>query len=408
MRMRHQTYIWSREFTRERLMMLERFQSVQRHITDVLDDPPPLVRYHRYQWVGECRQGSFYTSPDPCGFSAPLWGKPAILHLQLVTAWYWSGVEVYMEALRRACLRYSSGLNHQWLNGVRVGERVMEFTSEEYELHGMAFWQAVWNLTEREEHHGVGEQLFTAYCDTLGNTHDLDQWPPKDGLPHYKVTVICNTAAVDASLHEHIKNKLVRGLPLELDATPVSHLRFSDMEQGLVELSGTDLVWLNWVDGCRSTHQSEPESVLRLEAALEQFDVDRVCHALAEGAEVNGFTPQGASYLSTLYHRWQGRSSSDTALSIARVLLEQGAHPDLHSPYDTPVLVDAALNNDVAWVRLLLAHGAHASVQCFPDDGRMEWPPVWENARFDAFNEHDQNALHIFELLSQHRTKPFI
>lgn len=407
MRMRHNTYIWSREFTRERLMMLERLQSVHQNIMDVLEDPPLFVHYNRYQWLGECRKGQSYTSVDSSGISASLWGRPAILHLQLVTAWYWSGLEVYLEALCHASERYPRGLAYQFLSGARVGERVMEFTSEEYELHSMAFWQAVQRLTEHQNY-SVGEQMLTAYCNTLGHTHDLDRWPPEDGLPHYKVTVICNTAAVDASLHEHIKDKLVRGLPLGLDATPTSHLRYDDMERGLVELSGADLVWLNWVDVCQSAHQTKPACVLNLEAGIAEFNLDRVRQALAQGAEVNGFTQQGSSYLSTLYDRWRGRCSSDTALGIARLLLEQGVHPDLHSPYDTSVLVDAAFATDVAWVRLLLAHGALASVRCFPDDMHTEWPPVWENARFDAFNDHNEDALHIFELLSQHRTKPFV
>jgi hypothetical protein len=86
------------------------------------------------------------------------------------------------------------------------------------------------------------------------------------------------------------------------------------------------------------------------------------------------------------------------------LLLRRGAHPDLHTPFNSPALRDALARRSLDAVRQLLARGADASI-IEAGIGAPTDPIVWDMA-LELLDRTDPEARAVMRLLLERRESP--
>lgn len=411
-------YIWMREFTHERL---EKISQLQRVWEKLFHEPGDSGHYTRYQWLGAGRSGIWTDR----GFSASIDGQACEIHLVLVTTRDWFARELYSRALDLTRDRYPHFNDHVFLDGSRIGERVLEFSSEEHELAWAHLWNSLWSLI-KEQNVSVTETISIVPCSSWGYPMAVaatrrhgNQLAPDRRL----VTVVRNLEKITQDDYDAVRTTLVNGQLPALDSTPV-RFNFDELRDGFIELSSPELVVLNWADA-RTPLQGSDSALAQ---AVTKLDRDGMKLAISRGANVNQLDESGESLLSYLLEAWFNHNQSfnapekdlawyggvrpdreiseDELRDMAKILLDHGAHPDLHAPNESPALVSAAIGSCYPMVEILLSYGANAAIDWASDSYPGEWPQAWDSPYFHAFHEHEADAKRVYDLLMLKRPSP--
>lgn len=412
--MKKQAYFWTREHSCERLELIERVHWTWEHL---FDEPGDRGHYMRFQWRGT--RGAIHAACGPCDvFDASIAGTAYKVHLRVVTLKEWFAREVFKRAQERTRARYPHYDEHTFMDGPRVGERVLLFLREEYELAWQHLWTSLRLVIEDEQPH-VAEMMSSDPCNNWGYPAALAATYRFGGAlqdNHRLVTVVRNRPEITPADVQAIKDELARGQALVLDPTPVT-FSFGEIESGLVELSAPELAILNWEDARKPLSAADRT----LHSAVSKLDHAAMEAALATGADVNSLDDYGNTVLENLICAWDywdetRYDAHDTHAAMARerqtlamldTLLKAGAHPDLCSPNEAPPIVTAAIKHSEPIVRRLLAAGANAAVRWASDDHAGCWPQTWDNPVFDAFCDNKPEALPVYHCLLLNRPSPY-
>lgn len=410
-------YIWMREFTHERLDKVEQLQWVWEKL---FHEPGDRGHYSRYQWLGAGRR-SIFTGHFPGSID----GQKCEVHLNLISTKDWYARELYKQALHRANLRYPHSDDHVFSDGARIGERVLEFTSEEHELAWAHLWTSLW-LIIKEQNPSVTETITIEPCSSWGYPMaiaEVRRFGNQLATDHKLVTVVRHLDTITQDDFDVVRASLADGRLPVLDETPVT-FSFDELRDGFIELSSSDLVALNWADARVPVQECD----LALAEAVSKLDRAGMRQAISLGANVNHLDESGDPLLSNLLEAWfdhnhsfnasekdlawyggirPDREMSENELrDMAKMLLDNGAHPDIHAPNESPALVMAAINNCYAMVELLLSYGANAAIDWASDSYPGEWPQAWDSPYFHAFHEHNAEAKRVYDLLMLKRPSP--
>jgi hypothetical protein len=412
-----QAFIWTREFTQERLQVIRR---LERKWKVLFHEPGHSGHYVPYQWLGVEDSEIHYYGEH---FSIIIDGEECRVHLKIITAKEWFAKKVYEQALAKTRDRYPNFDSHHFVDGLRTGERILEFLSEEWDLAKKYFWTALWATIE-DEAPAVNETIIIEPCCSWGYpaavaaTKSFD----KEIAPRHKlITVIRNVDKATKEDCEVIAEQLKNGSPVILNETPVT-FSFQDIRDGFTELSSPELAVLNWMDAKPTFSDVDNE----LYAAVCKLNKVWIEQAIAKGANVNAFHDYNTSMISALLESWRDHREHCHAhddeldwhggprpereilepeiIEIIEYLLEHGMSPDLHGPEGSTGIIDAALGCYVGITELLLKRGANAAIEYTWDCSRGEWAQTWETASYDAYDDNDARA--IYNLLLINRPSP--
>jgi len=238
-----------------------------------------------------------------------------------------------------------------------------------------------------------------------------------------RITVVLNRTEITGPDYLGVRSQLEAGKLPEVDPTPLA-FSFDDIRKGFIELAAPELVILNWHDARGPLSGADRE----LHEAAYKVDRAGIERAIASGANLNRVNETGKSVINNLVegwgdHRahcraperdleWYGGARPEREIPEAEVcamielLLNQGAHPDLHGPEEASALVDAAVGNYALIVEQLLKHGANAAIDWAWDSHFGEWPQAWDSPAFDAFQEQCPDARRVYDLLLLNRPSP--
>jgi len=415
---RKRTYIWTREFSLERLAKIEQ---LNRCWENLFDEPGDRGHYARFQWLGNGWNG-VHTSR---AFSGWIDSDKSQIHLRVITAREWLARLLYGQALQQTYARYPNFDQHEFFDGPRVGERCIEFLSETYEMAGIFLWNSLW-LTARDNPPLVRESMFVEPCTDWGYAQTValaKRYGNNLGAGHKRITIISNKESISNDDVEALQRVISEGGVPELDPTPIS-IGFDDIREGFIELSGPELTALNWVDA-RIPLADQDRELLK---AVDAFDHEGIEKALSLGANLNLIDEDGETALTRAMDAWYSLreywQASDADLAkwgqqrpqheltdkdlcdLVGFLIDAGAHPDLHGPCEAPLIVNASLACRYDLMKLLLERGANSAVQWAWDSYPGEWPQAWDSPSFDAFNEHDAEARKVYDLLVLSRPSP--
>lgn len=415
--MTRQAYIWTREFSQKRLQQIEEVQ----HVWECLfGEPGDRGHYARYQWKGK-GWGGYWKKRE---FAAVIGGVECTVHLKVVTLTEWFAREVYRRALARTRARYPNFDAHRFLDGPRAGERILEFLSEENELAWGHLWTSLCKVIE-DEKPTVSETCIVEPCSTWGYpmsvaaTKGYGQFAPD----RRRITVVRNIKEVTDEDIDAVRACLQAGNWPELDPTPQA-LTFEEIRDGFIELSSPELVVLNWADARGPLSEADRE----LHEAAYKLDRLRVERAISLGAHLNRVDDWGNSVLTHVVDGWgdhqahyhapeedlpwycgprpEREISMEEAIAYMELLLDHGAHPDLHGPDESPAIVRAAINRYASFVELLLRRGANAAIRWAWDYFSTEWPQAWETTTYNPSQESNPEARAVYELLLLNRPSP--
>jgi hypothetical protein len=412
-------YVWTREHSPQRLRMLG---DVSATWSDLFGEPRRLGHYAGIQWAGERWRIRNYRGPNNCqGFVD---GRRVTVHPRVIPARSWYARELYLRALARTRARYPDFDAHRFVDGDRVGERRIEFLNERHSLSKSHLSTALW-MVAKDASPVVHEACLLEPCDAWGSaaaaTSTFERAPHPD---HVRATLILDVVESSVPDLTGIVDDLKEGRLPRLSPDPL-HFSFDDIKDGLVELSDPELVVLNWEDALPAPTEADDA----LWKAAYALDADRIERAIADGADVNASRDDYNCLLARVIEGWQDHRflceasdedlarqkrtrpvaeiSRDQMLAILRRLLDAGAHPDLHSPEQTPAIVDAALAGEPAVAALLLDYGADGSIAAFWDGAPGTWPAAWDYAYTDGFNlEQDAGAREVYYELMRRGSSP--
>lgn len=416
--MKKSVYIWTREFPRERLQKVSKLQRVWENL---FSEPGDRGHYSRYQWLGAgwdgCRTGSVFT--------APLDGKECQVHLQVVTTREWFARKIYLQAVAQTRTRYPRFDERRFFDGQRIGERIIEFTSEEYDLAWGHLWTALWSII-KEEKPTVSEATIVEACSNWGYpapVANAKQFGKEFTGNHRRITLVSHVDAIDEEKYSEVKALVERGVLPDVDLEPVN-FTFAEIRDGFIELSSPELVLLNWADA----RPPQSDDDLKLIQSVNHLNLEGMGAALLAGANANTINQSNEPLISALIGRWRDHEAhfnapdddlswhggdrsaqkiqDDEVLASINLLLDHGAHPDLHGPGETTAITDASLNCRFNVVELLLNRGASAAIECYFDSDPGQWPQAWDSPHFDAFHENDPEARRIYDLLILNRPSP--
>ena len=408
-------YNWTRELSPERLRCLD---NVKRSWKNLFGEPDDRGHYARIQWAG----GRTWGGQRNKEFQASIDGKQVKVHLCVVTAREWFVREAYNRALVLTRERYPDFEAHHFIDGDRVGERRIVFTSDTTALSSSFLWHQIWHVIE-EQRLQVNETWRSETCNWLGWTANQictaePSYQIKDG--HLSFTVVLALDEIDNNILHRIENEIcARGYP---DVSDVKlAFGWKDVCEGFVELSDPELVALNWADARPVPTLTD----LALSEAARRLDVVGIRKALEEGASPNATDKYGNNMLSTVVVAWGDHLNhlicKDSDLSfyggarperkipveevneMLMVLLDAGAHPNYFDYDKTPALVDAVLSQKPEIVRLLLERGADPTICPYWDEGPDMTPSAWFYASTDGFALDEEGARDCYyEMIKNH------
>lgn len=409
-------FILTREHTHEALLKIE---AVQRTWESLFGEPGDRGHYGRYQLRLGYRAWHASTSKIT---RFVIDGREFHGHLRLVTAKAWFAKKLYERAVACTAERYPRWDEHAYSDGIRAGERVLEFQSEEHELG----WAHLWNSLYHLDRPRVTEEMFDEPCSDWGYLLPLAQSRRYGGdfsKGYRLVTVILGKDEISEEDWNRTRIALESGERLPLSNKPIE-FAFDDIRESIVQLSSPELAVLNWADACPPLSDPDKEYL----AAIEDADPPRAYTAIARGADPNAIEP-GKNYpIDRFIESWcdqryeadktadqtadPGTRSPESVLTREQAasaitrLVELGAHPDLFPPDESPAIVGASIGSQYELVKALLESGAQASTDWSCDSYPGEWPQAWDSPAFDGFNEGDVEAKAVYCLLMLSRPSP--
>jgi hypothetical protein len=412
---RPHAYIWLRELAWDRLEITSK---LRRTWESLFGEKGDSGHYSRHQWLGDGHEGIFWNSP----FDGIIDSLPCTIHLQLITTKEWFAREVFIRANAITSERYPKANAHYFADGLRVGERVIEFVSEENDLARMLMWRAFSEVIEKEKI-TVQESITVEPCSLWGYPLKLaaqKRYGAEDAPQHRLVTVVLDLKKIEESDWEKIRDYLIAGMLPTLDAKPIAY-SFDEIADGFVELSSSELVALNWDDARRPLSKVDQALI----SATRNLNLVLMKELLKNGGNINLIEPDGNTLVTTAMWGWfdsQSTQQSDqdkngciahdekmgqqALLEVISFLLESGAHPDLHGPNEQTALSLAAINCQASIIDLLLKHGANAAAGEYSDSSWGGWPPAWESLDFDVYFEGNAGARECYDLLLLNRPSP--
>jgi len=411
--MSKQAYVVTREISTQRLRMLDKLQLTWEKL---FGEESKRGHYARHQWITEDA-----STLQKWKFDGLIDGRPVAIHLHTIPAREWYARELFLRALARTRARYPDFDNHRFVDGDRIGERRIVFSSERHDLSGRHLWTSLW-LVARDDNPLASEACLIEPCDTNG-------WPTR--VPSRSETVlnpnhVCVTVLVEEGVAAHslvagVMADLKAGRAPKVDHRPVN-FSFDHVAGGFVQLTDPELAVLNWEDAVPTLSPADDD----LWKAANALDTFGVAQALVAGANVNQIQPNEGSVLASAIERWSwyrsDLSDADLAvnglarpahriteaefLSLLRRLLDAGAHPDLFSPGQVPAIVKASLEQQPDVTALLLEYGADPSIQAYWDEDPSSWPSAWDYAYIDGFYDHDERAREVFHEMIKSRSSP--
>jgi len=410
-------FIWTREFSCERLTKIQR---IQRNYESIFKQAGDQGHYASFHWLGDI-PGSFTTRDT---FSAPVDGLECKIHLNVISTRDWFAKEIYTQALERTRLRYPGFDDHRFIDGLKIGERVLEFCSETWELARGHLWTSLWKIIE-DDSPKVCEMLIIEPCTSFGYPLEFAEKKPYGNeivSDHRLIIVVCNINDAGKFNSSNIRDILINGELPEIDQSPVSY-SFEDIRGGFIELSSSELVVLNWADARKPLSDVDYE----FHQSAEKLDRAGIENAIAKGANLNSLSKSDSSVINSIIESWgdhywhchvpeneldsygtrpEREILQSEIVALIDYLIDMGAHPDLHGPEESPAIVTAAIGCYSLIMESLLKWGANSAINWAWDSYPGEWPQAWSSPEFDAFHEDDRDAKVVYDLLLLNRSSP--
>lgn len=385
---RKHAYIWTKEHTPERLSNLQNIRSSW----STLFDETEVGHYQPIQYLPH------FIGINRRHFNVVINGDKTEIYLRVFTTREWFIREVYNKATKLTRMRYPDYDAHHFIDGDRIGERRIVFHSERHGLSRSHLRYALFDITEKAKQ----KITVTEFCHKTVRASTNQSKSQMDYIVVLDVDEINHE--IMCKVEERIKNN-------NFPTLSVKPLNFSwdEIKSYFTELSEPELVYLNW-------DEAEPSLSVHDKAlfkAVDQLDITMVKQALTDGANLNRLYSE-ESILSCLISAWDNYISfpehhNDTSISLSNVkeimhlLLDKGAHPDLHHPEGTSALTDTALAQQPELAEILLEYGADSSISFYADMG----PSAWSFAQIDGFNiEVELGAREVFYTMVRHRSTP--
>jgi hypothetical protein len=402
-------YHWAREIHPSRREVVGSVLST-RAMLNVIATNPMGPAVHGWHWSLPPKR--WLSAPT---FLASLPSGISRIHPYVVTTREWFAKRVMSRALASARRRYPGWEQHRFVEGPRIGERRLVFESASAGLVDGHMEVAIRHYADRES---ANVHAFWAYRHTTPGSwqrHDpealrvVTKRPPDNRV---LLIVIDALEPTRDAVREAVTAWRTGVLPKR--ARSVHRFGFEDIADRLEWLTWPERVLLNWEPiACAELGDSE---IALLEAA-SVLDVDAMEEALSGGANPNATHPEHGSALSAAINSEvdendeqeciepddsaTNRSERNRAIEL---LLRRGAHPDLHTPFNSPVLRDALARRDLDVVRKLLAHGADASI-IETSIGAPTDPVVWDMA-LEILDRTHPEVRAVLRLLLDRRDSP--
>ena len=395
-------YIWMREYSRDSVIKMQELQVVWDHL---FNESRRSGHYSKIQWRGKAR---FKTTTEKIQWE----GKLRTMHIRIISTMDAYAKEVFERALAQTRARYPKWDSHYYEDGSRIGERILEFTSEEHDFACSYMYLAMLHIT-KDEPPQVMERVTIQACNSSWQPITADISCAEELL----VTVILHQPSSNGDDLRRISLSLCNG-----NLPEVSHQKFApwsweDLYPGFSWLSSHELTWLNWEDARKAASELD----LELFDAIEHVDLAGVKDALDSGSDPNCFNAHRVhplahvvytfrEYLEKNYvegedtqwekfgRRWY-EQASPPFIAMIELLLEYGAHPDLHAPGQEPVLNIVTLQGFANFSELLINHGAQTSIDADFDMNYTMTPPLWDSLLTDVFHMKYPDEIKIFNHL---------
>lgn len=417
---RRKPYVWLEQHSRERVRIVE---CVQNCWGDISGEPQDRGHYARLQFGGlaDCdyRTDNFEGIVD---------GVDHHIHLVVIPLKVWFAKTVYRLTIERTHELFPGWDDHHYEDGPLVGERRLVFDSDNHRLAWFCMLHLLMRIID-EDAPEMSPMVSIQPCSAHGYTALQARYAPgeeKMDDQHRLVTVVPNESEFDKELLQSICKSFETGVGWEVTPEARSYTWW-DIADGFVELSLPELTLLNSADARKPITEADHTLLL----ACEKLDKEAIAKSLEDGADPNVMDEAGYTPLKTLIYfasynamqlrypeeNYEGKYkypakplTNEDVLSIFDMLLEAGAHPDLHELDDTPPLADAIGQGQVNIFEYLLQHGADPMIDNFSDSYPMEWPVVWDWAITDAsianIGEERDLCEKIYEILQQYAIKP--
>lgn len=233
--------------------------------------------------------------------------------------------------------------------------------------------------------------------------------PSKPQLDYF---VVLDVDEIDDGLLDKVNAEIISDTLVTSSEMP-RHFNWDEIENNFTELSEPELVYLNW-DKAKPVLTEVDHALFK---AFEQFDIEMIRQKIKEGAHLNVCQSED-SILSRLIIEWnnyllypQHRHGKEISLEhvkdIMILLLNEGAHPDLHEPATCTALIETVLNQQPELAEILLEYGADASISVFEDSGLGAEPDAWNYASIDGFCiDVELGAREVYYTMVRHRSTP--
>lgn len=404
-------YQWANEFHPSRRAAVSRV-SFTRMIMETMASKPPPPAVHGLHWTVTGKRN--VNAPS---FLASLPTGIARIHPYVVTTREWFAKKVMSRAIASARRRYPSWESHRFEEGPRVGERRLVFNSETAVLADQHIDWMVRHIADREP------PPLHAFWRLRGATQGA--WQPDDPehlrasgkrAPENRVLLMV-IDALDPT-KEIVKESTMAWrtgvLPSRIPS--IHRFGYADLENSLEWLTWPERVLLNWE---AIAYDSLKDVDIDLLDSAEALDIVGMKGALDAGANPNTLHPEhGSAMRLVICAAGLGGKGDPRSASRAESRLQQcrrnaldllhryGAHVDLHSPQNAPVMVDALLAEDADALQWLLDHGADASI-VDAGFGGPEDPIAWDCA-LEMLDRERPEARATIRALLDSRDSPLI
>jgi hypothetical protein len=389
---RKRAYIWTREHSPERLFSLQKIRSYW----STLFDEKEVGHYQPIQYLPHS------VGVNRSHFNAVIDGDKTEIYLRVFTTKEWFIREVYNRATELTRIRYPDYDVHHFIDGDRVGERRIVFHSERHGLSRSHLGYALFDITKESKL----KIIVNEFCRKTVRASTSQAKSQMDYIVVLDVDEINHE--IMRKVEEWIKNN---NFPT-LSETPLN-FSWDEIKSCFTELSEPELVYLNWAEAENSLSIHDKA----LFKAVNQLDIAMVNQALNDGANLNRLYSE-ESILSCLISAWNNyitfpehHNANSISLShvkeMMQLLLDKGAHPDLHHPDGANALTDTALAQQPELAEILLEYGADSSISLDVGMGMSPEPSAWSFAQIDGFNiDVELGAREVFYAMVRHRSTP--
>ncbi len=404
---RHQArrpYIWSRAYSHDQFQKVGNVARMRRALNP---DIAAATKFARCQIIDPQGWYNVGHSFDGIWEGEPVYFDPVIRPLFMEYA-----ACLYELAAQEALERFPGFTDFTVEDGPDLGERRLVFTSTKHDLALPFMFHRMYSLAE-EKAAAVAESIRV----------ELDDSVRIGGRRKMKLFVSLDRSTTDKGTWEEVRACFAEGKPFPIDTIPrqcdiklVARMRTS--------LSIPELVYMNWAD------VKKPLSVAdqALLDAVRTFDPEELARCIAAGADPNAMDSSGDTALIDLIQSepwhyvkpepgvdWEDQVAGIPSIPLEQrkaciqVLLDAGAHIDLHGPDATSPLAMAVLRKDEDLLEWLLMLGADDTIQ-YDDSYPAEWPTAWDWAAGDCscadVGEERDAAERTWRMLRKHRQAP--